>query len=248
MKRARVSPSAAGASKEKKARTKFHVWREGRHNLGAGAQLIYEKRAIAVTDEEFEEMWRLSRHVPRTRNPLNKRQFIHRLQGLITVENGAKEYYFGRQQSKGVSTVSEGPRLAKKCYAHAQRLLSKEPGQREIGGLHCNWYPNQRAWLNYHADDGEDLIFSYSFIRADPKHPDKTTREFRVARKTESRKDYGKEPVGKILMGDGDLIVMKGGEFQKEYVHSVAKLTVYNQRRINVTCRPWKKGVSVIVE
>lgn len=174
----------------------------------------------------FEEAWEYNENIPQTPNPMNKRFMIRRKQCTF----GAT-YKFSGQKSAGVP--NEWPDLAKIVLQDAR----EHSGSDMYNVVHTNWYPDGRAGLDPHADNENDMvpnmdIYSYTFL-SDIHTP----RGFQFY-----TYDDTKHPIGEVLLGHGDMLVMKKG-MQQTFKHGVKKSTAKrfeNVRRINMTVRAWK--------
>ena len=223
----------------KKKRVSFTPFAPGVHRLDTDAELHFVKRAVHATPALFEQMWKDYDLIPPTPNPYGS-GFIRRKQGLYTVQNGPTKYIFGSQSSHMINTVESAHTLVKLCLQHARQWFSLHNFDVTFAGLHCNFYNSGKAWVDWHHDEintKQPYILSYSFY---DRHD--ASRQFRLARKTHTRKLYGSLPVGTVHMTNGDLVVMKGSQFQHAFVHSVPKSykkADQNSRRINITIRLW---------
>lgn len=175
----------------------------------------------------FEEAWKYNEKIPQTPNPMNKRFMIRRKQCTF----GAT-YSFAGQKSTGIP-YDEWPELAKIVLKDVQ----EHSGSDLYNVVHTNWYPDGKAGLDPHADNETDMvphmdIYSYTFI-SDMNTP----RGFQFY-----TYDDIKHPIGEVLLGYGDMLVMKKG-MQQKFKHGIKKSTAKrfeNLRRINMTVRAWK--------
>lgn len=189
--------------------------------------LDYVPMRLSCSSNMFEDTWEYSKTIPNTPNPLNPRYMIRRKQCTF----GAT-YLFGGQVSKCVE-YENWPELVK----YVLDDVRKHSGSDVYNVVHTNWYPNGKAGLDPHADDERDMIsnmdiYSYTFL-SDVNKP----RGFQIY----TYEDL-KHPVKEIMLGHGDLLIMKTG-MQKEYKHGVKKSAAKKYdtlRRINMTVRVWK--------
>ena len=216
----------------------------GKYKLENEAVLFYHKNIIKSSETEFEQLWRpfykLKPHHSRFGS-------IKRRQGLYQVYKDSPETYtFGNPPQKVVSLgfiqESPTPALVKKCFEHAKRWLRengydlKEDGCL-ITGLHCNWYLDGTSGVGDHADEYYDrcpIILSYGFMEKIGKS-EEATRIFHI-RKNKSK-------IAKINMGNGDLVVMSGKNFQKIMcmVCLGKKLNLPGESTLPCVCGPNKR-------
>jgi hypothetical protein len=214
----------------------------GNYRVGSGARLLLVQGAVKCNDELFAEAWDYGMdEVKAVPNPMNRKFMIRRRQCTF----GA-EYSFGRQKSVNHGPISHAPTLIKKCTAHAKKLAPRfgvDPLL--LTGAHVNWYPDGKAGLGSHQDTETEStkgcpIFSYSFLF----NSSATGFQFRCFRVTRAKND-GKdstEVVANLPLRNGDLAVMYGKKFQRDFWHSVpnsASKRYATLRRINVTIRVW---------
>jgi len=100
-------------------------------------------------------------------------------------------------------------------------------------GALVNFYKDGNNYIGAHSDDEKDLckgspIYSFSYGG---------TRTFRIKPKKADRVDWDKRD---IPTKNGLLVVM-GGDFQKEFTHEIVKTKKKVGARINVTIRSFKK-------
>ena len=186
----------------------------------------HEPGRLMCAPSFFEDAWKYSDAVRSTPNPMNKHFMIRRKQCTF----GAT-YNFSGQQSTGIP-YKDWPALVKIVLQDAR----EHSGSDLYNVVHANWYPDGRAGLDPHADNETDMvpdmdIYSYTFL-SDPNTP----RGFQFY-----TFDDTKHPVGEILLGYGDLLIMKKG-MQQKFKHGVKKSTAKRferLRRINMTVRAW---------
>lgn len=217
-----------------------HV-KTGTYPLLDGAELEFVSKAIASTPEEFRELWNKSKDEKATvPNPWNKKFLIKRKQATY----GA-EYKFGNQTSKSLGPIEKAPMLVRKCLKDAKERAGSN--QDLYTGVHMNFYEGPNAWLKSHQDTElqgklEGLpIFSYTFIEGGQK----PYRYFVV-----SKDEDANDKKACLALRNGDLVVMKGKQFQKQLWHGVPKCVLKtnfqkpslfkSQKRINVTVRAWE--------
>lgn len=189
--------------------------------------LHHEPGRVLCAHSIFEDAWKYSDKVHSTPNPLNKRFMIRRKQCTF----GAT-YNFSGQSSTGVP-YEDWPELAKIVLQDVR----EHSGSDLYNVVHTNWYPDGRAGLDPHADNETGMIpdmdiYSYTFI-SDMNTP----RGFQFY-----TFDDIKHPVGEVLLGYGDMLIMKKG-MQQKFKHGVKKSTAKrfeHLRRINMTVRAWK--------
>lgn len=194
-----------------------------------GATLTIERRSVPTTVEDFADMYQaLWDQVPFTPNPMNRATNLIRKQTTIGELKGGA-YKFGAQCSECIP-YSSTLTLLEMCrervpsthtIAHVNLYPGVASGDKKSGGL--NWHDDYDG--NRFFDHGAG-IYSFSFY-AD----ENATRLFEIrCKKT-------REVVG-IEVGQGDLVVMKGENFQKYYDHrAFVTPTKRTSRRINITMR-----------
>ena len=187
---------------------------------------------ITCTDEVFQSLW--AQMPPATRNPYNTKTFIKRRQGTY----GAF-YEFANQVSHHMGPVEDAPELVQLCLHDAKTRAGSDADLCTV--VHVNWYDSGEAWLDQHQDtepEGEGrCIFSYSFLRGDDVSSAKPFRFFVI-----SEDKRAKRKLACVPTYDGDLVIMKGADFQKKLFHGVqktARKSMKNVRRLNVTVRMW---------
>ena len=119
------------------------------------------------------------------------------------------------------------PRLVQRCLDWTRENY----GEGWDGAL-VNWYNSGTQYIGKHSDDETDLvegkpILSFSFGQA---------RTFRIRNKRNPG-DYRD-----MLTGHGMVIVM-GGDMQKEYTHEITKTMKQVGSRVNITVRAFKNPV-----
>ena len=197
--------------------------------LEHGAELILKPACITVDREKFEKVYdSLWSTIPATPNPRNPKTNLIRKQATIgKIPGGA--YRFGKQVSTCIDHKSE---LLNAC-------LSEVPSTHTV--THVNLYPgtasgdSTNGCLNWHDDYDGNLFFDHgSGIYSFSLYPtDDATRLFQVRSKQTPTNVIG------IEVGQGDLVVMKGENFQKNYEHCapVSRTKKGIVRRVNFTLR-----------
>ena len=114
-------------------------------------------------------------------------------------------------------------------------------------GVHCNFYDGGAAYVPAHQDDEKDLdltkpIFSYTFLKEKVAGRKVVSRQFNIYNQDPKQRQKGEppiQPVARVLLGHGDLLVM-AGRMQTYFWHEVPKAgekTFANTQRINFTVR-----------
>lgn len=183
----------------------------------------------------FNEIWKLM--PPAHVNPMNPSTFVERRQGTW-----GEVYAFGKQVSPKLGPLETAPRLVQLCLEAAGSDLCRFQGLAcdDLTVAHVNWYNGGKAALGFHQDVEPTIegrpIWSFTFIADD--FGVALTRKFSIA-----KDNLGKNIVDELQLGNGDMLVMEGA-FQKDLWHGVKRThrkDHVNQRRINVTIRPWGK-------
>lgn len=203
------------------------------------AVLDYEPNAMDCTNRQFDATWEAQ--PPPAPNPMNPKTFLGRRQ----LTYGAEEYGFGQQISPGLPMES-APEVVQLCLADAQRRAGASAAGMYTAA-HVNWYKDGKTGLAAHQDtDASSLaghpIYSYTFISA----PDDDAADYRHF--VVSRDRLQKDVVACVATRHGDLVVMSGSAFQRNFWHGVPKTSRKNMahvRRINVTVRAWGGATAV---
>jgi len=199
----------------------------------AVVRLLPAELARECTPALFDQLWRFSRHVPETRNPMNANATILRKQATF----GAC-YRFGAQLSPRVDLPEEKwPALVRVALADAVGRVDerRRADFAAAAAAHVNWYPTGRAGMGRHADAEPSLvpgapIFSYTFYSRGVASPERLFDWYRVG---------AKKPFAATPLGHGDLLIMCG-ETQRAAEHGVratAAKAHENVRRVNITVR-----------
>jgi len=194
--------------------------------------VIYATDVLDTDESTFNELWETRLYVERTRNPMNHKQYVRRIQGTY----GAP-YKFGAQTSEqiGGHDESKWPEPIRHAIADARARSSLS----NPIIVHVNWYDSE-SQIAPHADD-ESInlpgapIFSYTLIRDSPP------RKLQIYDKNGYKRDKMKCPVHvEYALENGSLLIM-GGTMQHEYVHGASKPKPQKifamSRRINITVR-----------
>jgi alkylated DNA repair dioxygenase AlkB len=206
--------------------------------IAENAVLHYEPNTMKCTKLQFEAAWEAQ--PPQVPNPRNPNTFLGRRQ----LTYGAEEYGFGQQISPGLPMES-APEVVQLCLADAQRRAGASAAGLYTAA-HVNWYKDGKTGLAAHQDtDASSLaghhIYSYTFISAPDDDDD--YRHFVVSRDRQQ-----KDIVACVATRHGDLVVMSGSAFQRNFWHGVPKTSrkkMANVRRINVTVRAWGGATAV---
>ena len=159
---------------------------------------------------------------------MNPNTFLKRKQGTY----GAS-YTFGAQTSQNIGTVESAPVVVQRCLMDAKERACANGNM--YTGVHINWYPSGDAGIGAHQDkDADGLpIFSYTFLCGGPPY-----RYFTLS----SDKKH-KMNINCLPLQHGDCVVMQGSRCQLDWFHGVPTTTrkeFKQQKRVNVTVRPWK--------
>ena len=220
-----------------KLRRKAEYLKDGDYVLGEGARLLVRVNAIKISRDDFEELW--DRMPLPTPNPMNpKGPPILRRQCSM-----GGEYQFAGQKSKNIGKIDENsPKIIKEIMRYLKRIVSSDI-YKMYTGAHINFYKGGKAGLSYHQDNEGRLkglpIYSFTFLADGPDY-----RYFCIA-----KDKRGKDNRICLPLRDGDLIVMEGENFQRDFWHSVPRTLAkdfINQRRINVTIRAWDGEEKII--
>jgi alkylated DNA repair dioxygenase AlkB len=202
---------------------------------------VWEKRALPVSDDNFERLWAFGmdpNRVKPTVNPLNKNTFIKRRQATF-----GSDYKFAGQTSlrSGGDDETTWPAPIRAMLTIARERLANPDARL---AAHVNWYDGGSVGLAPHSDKDHVFvpgspIFSFTLARDSPP------RGFQIYRLADGKPEEGKHVFMDLPLGDGDLLVM-GGPMQKHYAHGVMKQTYRGNpfkrsRRINVTVRVVKE-------
>ena len=204
--------------------------KDGKYVLGVGARLLVYTNAIKINRDDFEELW--DRMPEPTQNPMNRKgPPILRRQCSM-----GGEYEFSGQKSKNIGRIDEkSPKIIKEIMKYLRSIVRGDI-IRLYTGAHINFYKSGKAALSYHQDNEGRLkglpIYSFTFLADGADY-----RYFCIAKDKK-----GKENRICLPLRNGDLIVMEGENFQRDFWHSVPRTLAkdfINQRRINVTIRAW---------
>ena len=196
----------------------------------AVVRLLPAELARECTPALFDQLWRFSRHVPETRNPMNANATILRKQATF----GAC-YRFGAQLSPRVDLPEEEwPALVRVALADASAARRAPPAPTAARRARAN---GTRADAGDGAPpDAEPSlvpgapIFSYTFYSRGVASPERLFDWYRVG---------AKKPFAATPLGHGDLLIMCG-ETQRAAEHGVratAAKAHENVRRVNITVR-----------
>jgi alkylated DNA repair dioxygenase AlkB len=182
-------------------------------------------RAVVPTKEELKELFDAC---PTTRDEIvlfGKRHPLPRFQRLY----GAASYSYSSMKLVPETNI---PPLVMRCIEYAKN----DHPESNFNGALVNWYMSGDDSIGFHADDETDLekgipIYSFSFGGV---------RSFHVKPKTKDDPEIKKKETIKFETESGLLIVM-GGNMQKEFLHGVPKTKKPTSPRINVTVRALKK-------
>ena len=169
---------------------------------------------LSIDNEQFQELWDLKPEEPSYIKLYGKSIVIPRRQALF----GNSNYTFSG------ATVLPNPMNNQIMIDLLQKINQLEPDF-QFNGVFVNWYKDGEDYIGYHSDNERDLnrkapIYSISLG---------AKRKFNI-----KNKDTG--VVTSIDMPDGILIIM-GGDMQKEFKHSVPKTKKCKDKRINFTVR-----------
>jgi alkylated DNA repair dioxygenase AlkB len=199
------------------------------------ASLIYYKNKIPCSKEEFETL--VSRMPTRDQREIIK---VHQYIGPIPRSQklfGESTYTYSR--IKLIPDLDIDP-LVQRCIDFS----NEEFPNWQFNGALVNLYENGQDNVGWHSDaedtlvpDGPIVSFSFGF-----------TRQFQV--RTIPSKWNDKKKTWKWDLGNGDIAVMYGKDFQKILQHQVPKTSKkipdsVDPRRINITVRPFKKKEEV---
>lgn len=193
--------------------------------------ITYKPSAIAVSQADFDDLWRLWDKIEYTPNPLNKKYMIKRKQATF----GGQYNFAGQVSNQFPLESNEWPTIVKEVL-QVTRVMS---GSESYNVVHVNWYPDGSAGLEPHSDDlrknvpGMD-IYSYTLL-SQPGNP----RGFQVYKKS-AEKGTG-ELIKEYSLDHGDLVVMTT-EMQEKFKHGVKKSSAKrfkDLKRINMTVRAW---------
>lgn len=170
-----------------------------------------------LTKEQFESIWNLIPTEPSHIFLHGKETKIPRMQSLFDETT----YYFSGR------TVSPRKLDNPILIDILQKISLMEP-EYKYTGVFVNWYRNGDDYISYHSDNEKDLvqgapIFSLSFGE---------TRNFKI-------KNIKNDKVIDYELKDGMLLIM-GGDMQKEFKHSVPKSKKKMGRRLNLTFRSFQ--------
>ena len=223
--------------------------RAGTYVLGPCAELGYHVEAACCSDAEFEALW--EQQPPAVPNPMNPKTRLRRRQGTW----GASSYTFGAQTSPGLGDVAVAPVVVRRCLADAQ--LRAGADARLYTAVHVNWYAGGRAGLAAHQDsEASSLvghkIYSYTFIVRDEGDggggAGRSSRAAAYRHFVVSRDRKQQDTVACIATHHGDLIVMGGSRFQRDFWHGVpttSRQDMRHVRRINLTVRAWDGAAAI---
>lgn len=177
--------------------------------------------AIPVDEEEYQELISLC---PTTRNKIKLFGEVHDVPRFEAVF-GTEDYMYS-----GIKMIAnpEVPALVQKCIDYAKENYAPE-SQWNVALV--NWYRDGTQSIGKHGDKETTLrpgapILSFSFG---------ASRTFRVK--------ANKEVKDKVLIQKKDfetehgLILVMGGDMQKEFTHEVPKDPKCKEMRINITVR-----------
>lgn len=167
-----------------------------------------------LTKDEFESIWKLMPNEPSYIFLHGKKVEIPRRQALFDEST----YYFSGE------TVHPRKLEHPILIDILQKVSQIEPNYK-YNGVFVNWYRNGNDCINYHSDCEKDLIqgapiFSLSFGQK---------RNFKI-------KNIKNGMTLDFELNDGMLLIM-GGDMQKEFQHSVPRSKKNVGKRLNLTFR-----------
>lgn len=168
----------------------------------------------SLSEQEFENLWSLRPSDNSYVKIMGRDIKIPRKQSLF----GNKTYRFS---GKTVVSKSIENEFMKKILDKINSMESEH----NYDHIFVNWYEDGSEYIGYHSDNEKDLISGapiYSLSLG-------ATRKFKIKNK------ISKEVID-IVLDDGMLVVM-GGDMQKEFWHSIPKTTKCQNKRINLTFR-----------
>jgi alkylated DNA repair dioxygenase AlkB len=188
--------------------------------LSEKSWIVVVPNVFDVSEEEFQEL--LEAH-PTTYNQIKlygKELDIPRFERLY----GTRNYRYSGIMREAHPDM---PRLAKRCLEWVQE---HDGPAEKWQGLLCNWYMHGNHRIGKHSDAEGDLtpgepIYSFSMGGS---------RTFRLCAKKTAKNVH--IPKKDIETEHGMLIVM-GGDCQKEFTHEVPKSATKHTPRCNITIR-----------
>lgn len=181
--------------------------------------LKIKENCYKITKKQFNELWGLHPKEHHKVVIMGKTIPIPRYQDLYS--NDSIAYSF--TGSKIVSKPIPHP-----VIEDLLKIIQNNEGNddNKYNAVFVNWYDGGDHYIGPHSDDERDLIEGsniYSFSFGD-------SRIFRITGKNNI--NYKKD----LLLKDGMMVVM-GGDFQKELKHSILKKKGSKEKRINFTVR-----------
>ena len=188
-------------------------------NLTDNSWLHIIENPVPFSKEEFDILWK---------NKPSKQHTIKMYGKDVKVPRTQVTYLHSYQFSGNILEPEDiVPNIVQRCLDWTKQHNRKY----NWNGALVNFYKDGNQYIGRHSDDTRDLvdnspIYSFSFG---------AERIFRIRRKYKNESKANRD----IITKDGILIIM-GGDFQKELTHEVPKTNKSVGPRINITIRAFK--------
>lgn len=188
-------------------------------NITKNSWIKIKEDCYKISKKQFNELWELHPKEHHNVVIMGKEIPIPRYQDLYS--NDPISYSFTG------STIESKP-IPHPVVEDLLKIIQNIEGDEgaKYNAIFVNWYDGGEHYIGAHSDDEKDLVEGssiYSFSFGD-------SRVFRITGK--GNINYKKD----LLLKDGMMVVM-GGDFQKELKHSVLKKRGSKEKRINFTVR-----------
>ena len=199
----------------------FDDWEKVCLTADGASWLTVRRRAVPVTSDEFERLWRLSPPTKPTGVVCGRSVTFPRYTQAF-----GQDYGFSGQVSAAEVTTS----------APGYELYSRWMTEAQLNGVLVNWYDAAHGdYIGPHSDDEKQLDGTAPIVSITFCSDDAHFRRFRL----KPKKANGKQV--EVDLRNGDVVVM-GGTCQKTHKHEIMppRKTFPHEhagRRINVTLR-----------